>query len=309
MMGRLRELQTLIAIVETGSLAAAARRLRRSPPSISRDLAHLEARIGTGLVERSTRMCRPTSAGNRLADDARPLLAGYEEAVGQAAGEAVVPRGSMRVTAPITFGSSYVAPLVTAFLDDYPQIDIDLELTDRIVDLAEEDYDLAVRLGHLADSSMIARTVGEVRRLFVASPAYLAARGTPQRREHLAEHEFIHHVSGGGSSAIAASGGYARAFANLPRGRFAVNQPDAAIAAAREGRGIVSVLSHQVDAELRAGELVRILEDIEPAALPISLVWPPSRRSWRRVRLLVDHLAKGLGALEITHGVAQPEGH
>ncbi len=299
-MARLRELQTLVAIVETGSLAAAARRLRRSPPSISRDLADLEARVGTGLVERSTRTCRPTPAGTRLADDARPLLVGYEEAIGQAAGEAVIPRGSMRVTAPITFGTNYVAPLVTVFLDLYPQIDIDLELTDRIVDLAEEDFDLAVRLGRLADSSMIARNVGEVRRLFVASPAYLAARGTPQRSKDLAAHEFIRH--GDGLSSL--SGEHRRAFENLSHGRFAVNQPDAAIAAAREGRGIVSVLSHQVVGELRTGALVRILQDFEPATLPVSLIWPPSRRSWRRVRLLVDHLAKGLAALEVTRGVA-----
>lgn len=294
MMDRLRELQTLLAIVETGGLAAAARRLRRSPPSISRDLADLEARAGTGLVERSTRVCRPTPAGMRLADQARLLLTGYEEAIGQAAGEAVIPRGSMRVTAPITFGSDYVAPLITAFLDDYPQIDIELELSDRIVDLAEEDFDLAVRFGRLTDSSMIARTVGEVRSLLVASPAYLAARGTPHEPGDLAEHEVIRHVSRSGVDRLPLSGTDGRAIADLARGRFAVNQPEAAIAAARAGRGIVSVLSHQVDAELVTGELVRVLADVEPAPLPISLVWPPSRRSWRRVRLLVDHLAKGL---------------
>ena len=293
-MDRLRELQTLLAIVETGSLAAAARRLRRSPPSISRDLADLEARVSTGLVERSTRTCKPTAAGMRLADQARPLLTGYEEAIGEAAGEAVIPRGSMRITAPITFGSNYVAPLMTVFLDDYPQIDIDLDLSDRIVDLVEEDVDLAVRIGSLTDSSMIARTVGEVRRLFVASPAYLAARGTPRNPEDLAEHEFIRHVSRSGGDILTLSRKDGRDMVNLPRGRFAVNQPEAAIAAAREGRGIVSVLSHQVDAELMTGELVRILKDVEPVPLPISLVWPASRRSWRRVRLLVDHLAKGL---------------
>jgi DNA-binding transcriptional LysR family regulator len=303
-MGRLRELQTLVAIVETGSLAAAARRLRRSPPSISRDLADLEARVGAGLVERSTRMCRPTSVGTRLAEDARPLLAGYDEALGQAAGETMIPHGSMRVTAPITFGGDYVAPLVTAFLDDYSQISIELDLSDRIVDLAEEGFDLAVRLGRLADSAMIARSVGEVRRLFVASPAYLTARGIPRRPADLAAHEIIQHVWRGAGVPITFPGESGSAVPT--HGRFAVNQPEAAIAAAREGRGIVSVLSHQVNAELRSGELVRILSDFEPDALPVSLVWPPSRRSWRRVRLLVDHLASGLGALDVTRGVAEP---
>jgi DNA-binding transcriptional LysR family regulator len=302
-MDRLRELQTLVAIVDMGGLAAAARRLGRSPPSISRDLADLEARIGASLVERSTRSCRPTPAGIRLADDARPLLSGYEEAIGQAAGEATAPRGSVRITAPITFGGSFVAPLVTAFLDIYPQITIDLQLNDRIVDLAEEDFDLAVRIGRLADSSMIARTVGELRRVFVASPAYLDARGTPERPADLADHEIIQHTSRGAATPLTFAGEGRRTITVSARARFTVNQPEAALAAAREGRGIVGVLSHQVDSDLRAGTLVRILKEFEPAALPISLVWPPSRRSWRRVRLLVDHLANGLSALDVTQGV------
>ena len=305
-MGRLRELHTLVAIVDTGSLAAAARRLRRSPPSISRDLADLEARVGAGLVERSTRRCRPTQVGIRLADDARPLLAGYDEAIGQAAGEAVTPSGPLRVTAPTTFGGSYVAPLVTAFLDTYPGVSIELHLNDRIVDLAEEDFDLAVRIGRLADSAMIARSAGELHQMFVASPAYLAARQTPLKPEDLVHHDIIKHTGAGPDAPLVFAGKSGRPIVVSCRARFTVNQPEAAIAAAREGRGIVGVLSHQVDAELRTGELVPILRDYEPAPLPVSLVYPPSRRSWRRLRLLVDNLASGLGALEVTHRVAEP---
>ena len=305
-MDRLRELQTLAAIVDTGSLAAAARRLGRSPPSISRDLADLEGRVGIGLVEPSTRSCRPTPAGARLADDARPLLTGYEEAIEQVAGEARAPRGSIRMTAPITFGGRYVVPLVTAFLDTYPEIMIDLQLNDRLVDLAEENFDLAVRIGRLADSSMIARPVGELRRIFVASPAYLEARGTPGQPEDLAGHEIVQPSGGGANMPLIFSGDGGRPIAVAARARFTVNQPEAAVAAAREGRGIVGVLSHQVDSDLRTSALVRILEAFEPAPLPVSLVWPPSRRSWRRIRLLVDHLAGALSALEVMRGVSVP---
>lgn len=302
-MDRLRELQTLVAIVDTGSLASAGRRLGRSPPAISRDLADLEGRVGISLVERSTRSCRPTPAGFRLADDARLVLTAYEEAIEQVVGEAGAPRGSIRMTAPITFGGRYVVPAVTAFLDAYPEINIELQLNDRLVDLAEENFDLAVRIGRLADSSMIARNVGELRRIFVASPGYLETRGIPKAPQDLKDHEFVRHSGGGAHMPLIFSDKDGRTTAVETRSRFSVNQPEAAVAAARESRGIVSVLSHQVDGELRAGALVRILQDLEPAPLPVSLIWPSSRRSWRRIRLLVDHLAVALGTLAVMRSV------
>ena len=304
-MDRLRELQTLVAIVDSGSLAAAARRLGRSPPAISRDLADLESRVGVTLVERSTRSCTPTSAGWRLAEDTRPLLSGYEEAISHAAGEATAPRGSIRMTAPITFGGRFVVPLITAFLDGYSEIEVDLQLSDRFVDLADEDFDLAVRIGHLADSALIARSLGELRRLFVASPAYLQAKGMPARPEDLTQHEIVQH-SGGPGTPLTFAGKGGGAIVIPARARFTVNQPEPAIAAAREGRGIVSVLSHQVDEDLRRGSLVRILRPFEPPALPVSLVWPASRRSWRRIRLLINHLAGALSPLEVIRKIAEP---
>jgi DNA-binding transcriptional LysR family regulator len=298
-MDRLGELRTLVAIVDTGSLAAAARRLGRSPPSITRDLADLERRVGVSLVERSTRNCRLTPAGTRLAEHGRQLLSGYEEAIAEAAGEAAAPRGLIRMTAPITFGGDYVAPLVTGFMDAHAEIAIDLQLFDRVVDLAGEEFNLAVRIGRLSDSSLIARTVGELRRVVVASPAYLGSNGTPHRPQDLIEHEVIQHDSRGANAPWTFRGEDGRPISVAVTARLTVNQPGTAVAAARDGRGIVQALSHQVDADLRAGGLVRILRDFEPDALPVSLVWPSSRRSWRRIRLLVDHLAKGLSALEL----------
>lgn len=298
-MDRLGELQTLVAIVDTGSLAGAARRLNRSPPSISRDLADLERRAGAALVERSTRSCRPTPAGIRLAEDARPLIASYAEAVGHAAGDAGEPRGLVRITAPITFGVSFVAPLITRFLDAHPGVTIDLQLLDRVVDLIEEDFDLAVRIGRLEDSSLIARPVGQLRRVLAASPAYLEANGVPAHPDELVQHEVVQHGSRSADTVLAFRAESGRTIEVRPRARFTVNQPEAAIAAAREGRGIVRALSHQVSADMRNGRLHRILEEFEPEPLPVNCVWPQSRRSWRRVRLLVDHLVSGLAALDV----------
>ena len=298
-MDRLRELQTLVAIIDTGDLAGAARRLNRSPPSISRDLADLERRAGATLVERSTRSCRPTPAGLRLAEDARPLIASYAEAIGHAAGSASEPRGLVRVTAPITFGVNLVAPLITRFLDTHPEVTIDLQLLDRVVDLVEEDFDLAVRIGRLEDSSLIARPVGRLRRVLAASPAYLEANGEPAHPGELVQHEVIRHGSRGADTVLAFLTEGSRTIEVRPHARFTVNQPEAAIAAAREGRGIVRALSHQVCADMRDGRLRRILKEFEPEPLPVHCVWPQSRRSWRRVRLLVDHLVSGLAALDV----------
>ena len=291
------ELQTLVAIVDTGSLAAAARRLSRSPPSVTRDLADLERRVGTGLVERSTRSCRPTPAGLRMADQGRQLLADYAEALGRAAGETSILRGPLRVTAPSTLGREHVATLIIAFLDTYSGVSIDLQLLDRNVDLVEEDFDLAVRIGPLVDSSALSHPVGVVERVVVASPTYLAAREAPRHPSDLAGHELIQHTARGAGAPWRFRERDGRSLDLTFEVRLTVNQAEAAVAAARSGRGVVAALSHQVAADLEEGRLVKVLTDFQPAALPVSLLWPSSRRSWRRLRLLVDHLATGLSAL------------
>jgi len=189
-MDRLDELAVLLAVLEGGSLAAAARRLRRSPPAITRTLAQLEERVGVRLIERTTRALSATVAGRRLAEQARAVLAGYADAV-QHASEASL-RGRLRVTAPVVFGRLHVLPVVGAFLDAHADVQVDLVLADRNLDLVDEGLDVALRIGRLADSSLVARRVGEVRRVLVASPAYLAAHGTPAAPgDLLAGHEAI----------------------------------------------------------------------------------------------------------------------
>lgn len=296
-MDRLDELRTLAAIVDEGSLVGAARRLGRSPPSITRALAELEARVGAMLVERSTRRCRPTPPGLRLAEQARQLLSGYDQALGDAVDELATPEGLIRITAPITFGGRHVAPLVNTFLDLFPHISVDLHLSDRLLALREEEFDLAVRIGRVGDELLIARTVGELRQIVAASPLYLATRGTPTDPADLAQHEVVQHSTFGGRETWLFRGASGNPTAVTVKGRLALNQPEPAIDAAREGRGIVRALSYQVAAELRAGELVRLLRDFEPDPLPVRVIWPESRRAWRRVRLLADHLVRGLGGL------------
>ena len=174
-MDRLDELAVLVAVLDTGSLAAAGRRLRRSPPAVTRTITALEQRVGARLVERTTRRLAPTEAGLALAARARVMLDLYGEAM-QAPSQAAL-RGTLRITAPVVFGRRHVAPCVLAFQDANPEVRVELELADRNLDLVEDGLDVAVRIGASGGFGLAARRVGAVRRVVVASPAYLAARG------------------------------------------------------------------------------------------------------------------------------------
>jgi DNA-binding transcriptional LysR family regulator len=305
MADRLSLLRTFVAMVDEGSLIAAARALRRSPPAVSRALAELEALTGVSLVERTTRRFKATEAGRRLADQARLLLVGYDEAIAEASGATLACRGLVRVTAPLVFGREHVAPLLSTFLDAWPGIVVDLQLADRVVDLHDENFDLGVRIGAVADQSLISFRLGSVREVTVAAPAYLAERGTPETPLDVATHEAIQHTSLGASEPW-----WFRSMDGRPQrinvnARFAINQADAAIAAARAGRGLVRVLSYQVADDLRHGTLVRVLQDYEPEPKPVTLVWPDSRRALGRVKLLVHHL-KSLKALAVLQQETSP---
>ncbi len=189
-MDRLDELAVLVTVLEAGGLAAAGRKLRRSPAAVTRSLAGLEARLGVRLIERTTRRLAPTEAGRRLADQARRVLADYETAVSPEPGDGAL-RGRLAVTAPLVFGRRHVTAVVTSFLERHPGLGVDLRLNDRNLDMIEEGLDVAVRIGPLADSGLLVRRVGEVRRLTVAAPDYLARAGTPMRPGDLASHQVV----------------------------------------------------------------------------------------------------------------------
>ncbi|TAJ72284.1 MAG: LysR family transcriptional regulator [Phenylobacterium sp.] len=295
-MDRLDELAVFLAVLETGSLAAAARRLRRSPAAVTRTLAALEARIGVRLVERTTRRLATTEAGRRLADEARAVLAAYDAAM--AHDEDGPLRGFLRISAPLVFGRRHVAPVLAAFLDAHPQVTVELALNDRNLDLVDAGIDVALRIGALADSSLLARRVGEVRRVVAASPAYLASRGTPERPGDLAGHEIVYSSTQPGPTEWRFEGPRGPQTVRL-RPRLMVNAVEPVIEAAVQGRGVTRVLSYQLADELADGRLVRLLAGYEPAPIPVQLVTVSARLMPPRVRAFLDFAAVELSRLEV----------
>lgn len=293
-MDRIEELAIFVAIVDAGSLAAAARRLRKSRPAVTRALAGLEERVGTQLIARTTRRLTPSDAGRELAATARRLLADYEAALGVAAAEPV--SGLLRVTAPLSFGRRHVTPLVNEFLDRYPQVQVELVLADRNLDLIEEDLQLAVRIGPLPNSGLLMRKVGEVRRILVAAPSYLARCPPLRRPADVAAHETIASVAAN-QTLTWRFGGPRSGSAVVLTPRLIVNEVESVLIAVRAGRGLARVLSYQAADDLAAGTLVRLLPEFEPPPLPVQLVVPGGRQLAPRVRAFIDHAVARLPEL------------
>jgi DNA-binding transcriptional LysR family regulator len=284
-MDRLDELEVFIAILDSGSLIGASRKLRRSAPAITRALGTLEERVGTRLIERTTRHLVATEAGLRLAQHARRVLTDYEEAVQEDASAPL--RGVLKVTAPVVFGRRHVAPIVNSYLDLYPEMRVELVTNDRNLDFIEEGIDVGLRIGRLADTSMVARRVGQVQSLLVASPDYIARKGTPKSIADIAGHDVIF-------TAIREKApewrfrhnGREQIVALTPR--LIVNEIDAVLLAAKAGRGLARVLSYQVADELLAGTLVRVLSKIESPVLPVQLIVPSARLMAPKSRAFLD---------------------
>jgi DNA-binding transcriptional LysR family regulator len=294
-MDRLNELEVLVAIVDEGGLTAAARRLRRSSASITRVLASLEKRAGTRLLERTTRSVAPTEAGMALVSRARNLLSDYSSAMVDSA-EANV-RGLIRVTAPFAFGRLYVMTIVKEFVDVYPDTRIDLRLNDQYVDLIQEGIDVAVRVGKLADSTLVSRTIGLLRGLIVvASPDYLTKRGTPKKPADLAKHDIIFATMYTRSNEwrFEAEG---RSTVVRLTPKISVNDAATQIAAAKAGYGLARVMCYQVTPDVNKGELARVLRNYEPELQPLQLV-TPSANVAPKVRAFLEFAATALEKLD-----------
>jgi DNA-binding transcriptional LysR family regulator len=294
-MDRLEAMSILLAVVDAGSLSAAARRLGMPLPTVSRKLAELEAHLRARLLHRTTRQLSLTEAGAAYVAACRRILDEVGEAERIATGEYGAPRGELTVTAPIVFGRLHIVPVVAEFLAQYPEIRIKLLLTDRVVHLMEEQIDAALRIGELPDSTLMASRVGTVRPVVCASPAYLAQRGVPAGPEALAAHDCIGFdvlesrrawVFGDGKSAVSVP--------VIPR--LEVNTAEAAIAAATLGVGLIRVLSYQVADAVGNGALDVILQDHEPAPLPVSLVHKGQTPLPRKLRVFLDFAAPRLRA-------------
>lgn len=312
-MDRLDAMRVFVAVAEAGSFAAAARRLGLSAPGVTRAVAALEARLGTRLLHRTTRLVRPSEAGERYLTDCRRLLAELDDAEAAASGVQVEPQGQLAVTASVLFGRLYVAPLLLDFLGRHPRVTAHALFVDRIVHLHDEGFDVAVRIAHLPDSSLTAVRVGWVRRVVVAAPAYLAAHGEPQTPHELAAHRAIGFVPGASMGAgLAGAAGGAAGPASVASWRFVlrpgaapqevapphtpltVNGGEVAIEAACAGHGLTRALSYQVAGDVAAGRLRVLLAGYEPPPIPIHLVYPEGRRATAKVRAFVDFAAEAL---------------
>jgi len=305
-MDLLGSLEVLVAVADTGGLSRAAARLRLSPPAVTRALAALEARLGVALFVRTTRSVRPTEAGLRFTERARRLLAGLDEAEKEAGGTAAAPSGHLSVTAPVTFGRLHVAPVLADVVRAYPALSASLVGVDRRVNLVEEGHDAAVRIGDLGEANLIARRLGTVQRIVVASPGYLARAGIPRSPATVRAHALV--AFGGTASRQWRFdwGGKAEVVEVAPR--LEVNDAQAAIALAEAGEGLSMVLSYQAAASLRAGKLVRVLDEFAPAPMPVHIVYPPSRMVAPKLRAFIDLAAPALSRRLAGVAAGTPDG-
>ena len=270
-MDRFDAIRTLLAAVDGGSLSAASRKLGVPLPTVSRQVSELEARLRTQLVIRTNRKLLLTDAGSAFVAAGRRVLEELEEAERAAAGEYRIPRGDLLVTAPIMFGKLHVTPVVLAFLAAYPEVNVRVVLFDHVIDLVENHVDVAVRIGHLPDSGLVAARIGEIHWVICASPAYLSTRGTPVAPDDLAQHDCIGFE---GLQMVRTwpfgRGTNAKTVAIRPR--FAANTADAIIEAAIAGIGIARLTSYQAVEAIRDGRLVSLLRGYSPEPLPVHLV-------------------------------------
>jgi DNA-binding transcriptional LysR family regulator len=270
-MNRLESMSILVAVVDAGSLSAAARHLGMPLATVSRKVAELESHLKTRLLHRTTRQLSLTEAGASYVAACRRILEDIGEAERTATGEYAAPKGELVVTAPVVFGRLHIVPVVADFLAQYPEIDIRLVLTDRVVHMMDEQVDVAVRIGELPDSALMATRVGTVRRVVCASPAYLATHGVPARPRDLSGHNCITFEVLESKRAWVFEAG--KSELSVPvHSRLAVNTAEAAIAAAILGVGLIRVLSYQVADAIRDQTLRVVLDTFESVPLPISLV-------------------------------------
>lgn len=292
-MDRFKEFETFVAVAETGGFNAAARRLQVSPPTVTRLVAGLEERIGARLLTRTTRQVALTDVGQRLLYDTARVLADLEEAEASAMGAHTEPQGVLSVTAPVNFGHQFIAPILRNYLDAYPAVSARALFVDRVVSLIEEGLDVALRIGDLPDSSLVAIRVGSVRRVTVATPGYLKRKSRPKKPEDLAGHRII--ISSGLSPMPVwefVSGGN-RHVVNL-NPALCSNTVNVAIDAAGSGWGITRVLSYQVAEALKSGDLVEVLGGFEDRKMPIHLMHSEGQLTSAKIRTFIDFAAKAL---------------
>ena len=294
-MDRIDAMATLLAAVDAGSLSGASRTLGMPLATVSRKVSDLEAHLGTQLLIRSSRRLTLTEAGQAYAASARRILEDLDEAERAASGEYRAPRGHLTITAPIMFGRLHVAPVVLDFLKAYPEITVRLTLADTVLNLVDDHVDVAVRIGRLPDSRLMALRLGEVGWVACASPDYLALHGEPDAPDALANHDCV--MFEGLYSSSAWTFGRDRQVQEMSiRPRLSVNSADAAIAAAVRGAGVTRVLSYQVAEPVARGDLTLVLRSFEPEPLPVHLLYAGQSLLPLKLRAFLDFAGPRLKA-------------
>jgi DNA-binding transcriptional LysR family regulator len=298
-MDKLKAMATFVQIADAGSLTAAAKAGGGSLPAVVRSLAALEAHLGVRLFNRTTRRISLTAEGRQYLDRCRAVLSAVSDAENELALEAVEPSGRLVVAAPALFGQMHVAPAVTRFVQRHPKVRVQLLLSDRVVHLLDEGVDVAVRIGPLHDSSLVAQTVLELRRLVVASPAYLAAHGEPAHPDALRSANCIGY-------SFPTPGGWTfhedgRPFQVPVSGNLEFNLAAPAAEACAAGLGFGVFVEYQVAAHLADGRLRTVLEAFEPPRRPVSIVYPHARGLPARTRAFVAWMKQELGAFAFGH--------
>jgi DNA-binding transcriptional LysR family regulator len=285
----------LVTAAEAGSLSAAARRLGTPVATVSRKVSDLEEQLKTRLLSRTSRHLTLTDAGRSYVEACKRILEQVDEAERAAAGEYSAPKGHLIITAPVVFGRLHVLPIITAFLKAYRDINVRLVLADRIVNLLDDHVDLAVRIGPLSDSSLVATRVGTVRLILCGSPSYFAGRGTPRRLAELGAHDCITVEGVMAAENWRFSVGKSSASVAI-HPRLVVNTAEAAIDAAIAGLGVTRVLSYQVDDAVRAAALAVVLQDFEPTPWPVNMIYAGGRLLPIKLRAFIDFAAPRLKA-------------
>jgi DNA-binding transcriptional LysR family regulator len=288
-MDRLTAERMFLMVVETGSFARAAERLRTGSGQASKLVQKLEADLGVKLLNRTTRALGLTEAGVAYAERLRGLIEALDDLTAEVQQAAVTPKGRLRLTAPLTFGTGRLAPILTDFAKLYPEISLEVQFTDRLVNLVEEGFDAAVRVGLSADTTLKSRRLCEARILTIAAPDYLARHGHPTSPKDLADHEAVIDLNLREPHSWRYHGG------TVPvRGRLAFSNAQACLVAAEAGLGIVRSPDFVAAESLAAGRVVTLLEDYELPPSGIHFLYPADRRVTAKLRALIDHVAKAL---------------
>src|SRR4051794_14843086 len=295
LMDRLEAMSVIVAVTETGSFSAASRRLGTPVATVSRKVAELKARLEAELFQRSSRRMTLTDAGRTYVDACRRIIDQIDDAERQVSGEYRTPKGELVVTTPWGLGHTHLLPIALEFQQAFPDISLRLLLTDRIVDASAENVDVAVRIGSLPESSMIAARIGSIRLVVCASPAYLAAKGRPQTPDQLGDHDCIAISDVPSPNAWKFRKGK-RATQVPVRSRLCVNTSEAAVLAAIAGAGLTRVMSYKMDAARRAGSLELVLEAFEPEPLPVHIVYSPRKPVPLKLRAFLNWVTPRLKA-------------